>query len=157
MSVFFACLSATSPLSPSAGSSIEQRGYKQVHWRERGLNTLVESSPLVSVRSISSLEQNGTSVAFTCSDDYDPSRQPRPLLQSLRVSLLAEQTRIGTVWGASTLASHGRGRIVCEKVGWSFPFTEHKSVRGWSYVIRRGRTSFRLHRDLQDSEGDRVF
>ena len=42
------------------------------------------------------LEQNGTSVAFTFSDDYGRIRQPRPLLQSSRVSLLAEQTRIGT-------------------------------------------------------------
>ena len=38
----------------------------------------------------------GTSVAFTCSDDYDPSRQPRPLLQSSRVSLLTDQMRSGT-------------------------------------------------------------
>ena len=36
--------SKTSPLSPSTESSIEQRGYKKVHWRERGLNTVVESS-----------------------------------------------------------------------------------------------------------------
>ena len=35
-------------------------------------------------------------MGHTCSDDYDPSRQPRPLLQSSRVSLLAEQTRSGT-------------------------------------------------------------
>ena len=61
---------------------MEQRAYEKVHWKERGLNTLVESSRLVPVRSVSSLEQHGTSVAFTCSDDYDPSRHPRPLLQS---------------------------------------------------------------------------
>ena len=30
--------------------------------------------------------------------------------------------------------------------------TEHNIARGWSYVIRRGRTSYRLRRDLQDSE-----
>ena len=33
-----------SPLSPIPASSIEQRGYKKVHWTERGVNTLVESS-----------------------------------------------------------------------------------------------------------------
>ena len=87
--------STASPQSPSTGSSIEQCGYKKrVHWRERALHTLVESSQLVPVRSVSSLEQNWTSVAFTCSDDYDPSRQPRPLLQSSRVSLLAEQREL---------------------------------------------------------------
>ena len=67
--------STTSPLPPRTGSAIEQRGYSthrscQVSWFL------------------------GTSVAFTCSDDYDPSRQPRPLLQSSRVSLLADQTRL---------------------------------------------------------------
>ena len=51
--------STTLPLSPITGSSFEQRGYKKVHWRERGLNTFVESSQLVLVRSVSSLEQNG--------------------------------------------------------------------------------------------------
>ena len=55
------------------------------------------------------------------------------------------------------LASHGRGQIVCEQVGWSFPFTDHNSARGWSCVInRRGRTSYRLHRGLKDIEGVRV-
>ena len=44
--------STTSPLSPSIGSSIEQRGYKNVHKRECGLNTLFESSWLVPVRSV---------------------------------------------------------------------------------------------------------
>ena len=52
------------PLSPISGCLTEQRGYKKVHWKERGFNTLVESS-----------------------------RQPRPLLQSSRVSLLADQMR----------------------------------------------------------------
>ena len=54
-----------------------------------------------------SLDRNGTSVAFTCSGDYHPSRQPKPLLQSSGVSLLTDQTRSGTNLGASRLASHG--------------------------------------------------
>ena len=64
--------------------------------KERKLNKKVESSRLVLVMSVLSLEQNGTSVAFTCSDDNDPSPQPRPLLQSSGVPLLADQTRSGT-------------------------------------------------------------
>ena len=72
--------STTPPLSPRTESSIEQRGCKKVHRRERGLNTLVESSSLVPVRSVSSVEQTGTSLAFTCSDGYGPSRHPRPSL-----------------------------------------------------------------------------
>ena len=46
--------------------------------------------------SVLSLERNVTSVAFTCSGDYDPSRQLKPLLQSSRVSLLNDQLRSGT-------------------------------------------------------------
>ena len=137
----------TPPLSPISGPSIEQRGYKQVHWTERGLNTLVESSWLVPVRSVLGLARNGTSVAFTCSGDYGPRRQPKPLLQSSGVSLLNDFKEKRNTSGASKLASHGRGLIVCEQVGWSFPFTDFQSARGWSYVInRRGRTSYRLHK-----------
>ena len=66
----------THPLSPISGSSIEQRGYKKVHSTERGFNTLIESSRLFPVRSVFSLKMNGTSIAFSCSGDYDPSRQP---------------------------------------------------------------------------------
>ena len=86
------------PLSPISGFSIEQRGYKKVHWTERGLNTLIESSRLFPVVNVSSLERNGTLVAFTCSGDCDPSRQQRPLLQPAGVSLLIDQTRSGTYW-----------------------------------------------------------
>ena len=82
----------TLPLSPISGSSIEQRGYKKVHWTERELKSLVESSQFVLVRSVSSLEQNGISVAFTCSDDYDPSRQPREF------SCWLNKMRSGTCW-----------------------------------------------------------
>ena len=78
----------TPSLSPISRSSIEQRGF----------NTLIESSRLFPVMSVLSLKMNGTSVAFTCSSDYDPSRQPRPLLQSAGVSLLTDQTRSGTCW-----------------------------------------------------------
>ena len=38
--------STTPPLSPITGSSIEQRGCKKVHWKERRLNTLAHSSRL---------------------------------------------------------------------------------------------------------------
>ena len=85
----------TPPLSPNSGSSIEQRGYKKVHWTERGFKKLIESSRLFLVISVLSLKMNGTSVAFTCSGDYDPSGQPKPLLQSSGVSLLNDQTRSG--------------------------------------------------------------
>ena len=70
------------PLSSIAGSSIEQRGYKKAHWKECRLNTMAESSRLVPVMSVFSLEMNGTSVGFTCSDEYSVSQQPKPLLQS---------------------------------------------------------------------------
>ena len=52
------------PLSSTAESSIEQRGYKKVHWKERRLDTLAESSRLVPVMSVFRLDRNGTSVAF---------------------------------------------------------------------------------------------
>ena len=71
----------TPPLSKISGSSIEQRGYKEVHWTERGFNTLAESSRLVPVMSVLSLERNGTSVCVhQCPGDFDPSRQPKSLL-----------------------------------------------------------------------------
>ena len=54
----------TLPLSPISVSSIEQRGYKKVHWTERGLNTLAESSRLFLVLSVLILKMHGTSVAF---------------------------------------------------------------------------------------------
>ena len=42
----------TSSLSPIAGSSIEQHEYKNFHWKERGLYTLVESSCFVPVGNV---------------------------------------------------------------------------------------------------------
>ena len=88
----------TPPLSPISGSSIEQRRYMKVHCTERGLNTLIESGRLFPVVSVWNLELKETSVRFTCSDDYNTSRQPRPLLQSSGVSLLTDQSRSGTQW-----------------------------------------------------------
>ena len=46
----------TLPLSTISGSSLEQGGYKKVHWTERGLNTLVDSGRLVLVMSVLSLK-----------------------------------------------------------------------------------------------------
>ena len=88
----------THPLSPISESPIAQRGYKKVHWTERGLNALIKSSRSFLVMSVLSLKMNGTSVALTFSDDCDPSGQPKPLLQSSEVSLRNDQTRSGTQW-----------------------------------------------------------
>ena len=52
------------PLASIAGSSIEQRVYKKVHWKERRLNTVAESSRWVPVMSVLILEMKGTSVGF---------------------------------------------------------------------------------------------
>ena len=60
------------PLYSLDGSSIEQRGYKRVHWEKRDSagelkrigSTMVESSVLFPVASVSTLEENGTSVVF---------------------------------------------------------------------------------------------
>ena len=46
------------PLSPISGPLIEQRGYKNVHRKERGFKTLIESSRLVHIMSVLSLERN---------------------------------------------------------------------------------------------------
>ena len=110
----------TCPLCPISGSSIGQRWYKEVHWTGRGLNTLAGSSRLVPVMGVLSLKMNTTSVAFTCSGDYDPSRQPKPLLQPSEVSLLNDQMRSGTHWVQANWQVQSRGQIVCKQVGWSF-------------------------------------
>ena len=111
----------TPPLSPISGSSIEQRGYKMIHWKERGFISLVESSRLVPVISILSLERNGTSVASTCSGEYDSSRQPRPLLQSSRVSLLTDQMRSGTCWVQANWRVTVEGKSSVNKLAGVFP------------------------------------
>ena len=67
------------------------------------------------------MEQNGISVAFTCSDDCDPSRQPRPLLQSSRVSLLAEQTRTGTFGKQTNWRVTVEGESSVNKLAGVFP------------------------------------
>ena len=53
---------------------------------------------MVLVVSVLILERNGTSVAFTCSVDYDPSRQSKSFLQFSGVSLLNDQMTSGTHW-----------------------------------------------------------
>ena len=111
----------TLPLSPTYGSSIEQRGHKKVHWKERVFNTLVKSSRLVLVMSVLSLERNGTSVALTHSGDYDSSRQPRPFLQSSRVSLRTDQMRSGTCWVQANWRVTVEGKSSVNKLAGVFP------------------------------------
>ena len=148
---------ATPPLFPISGSSIEQLGYKKEHWTERRLSTLAESSRLFLVLSVLILKMHGTSVAFTCSGDYDPNRQPKPLLQSLGVSLLNDQMRSGTRWVQANWQVTVEGKSSVNKLAGVFLFTDHNSARGWSCVTnRRGTTKYRLHRGRQDSEGVRV-
>ena len=120
---------ATPPLSPISGSSIEQRGYMKVHWTERGLNTLVESSRLVPVVSVLSLERHGTWVAFTCSGDYDPGRQTKLLLQSSEVSLLNDHMRIGMNWVQANWQVTVEGKASVNKLAGVFSFTDHKQCK----------------------------
>ena len=130
----------TPPLSPIAGSSIEQRGYKKVHWKERGHNTLVESSRLVLVMCVLSLEMeiNGTHVTFTRSDNYDPSRHPRPLLQSSRVSLLTDRTRSGTYWVRATWRVTVKGKSSVNKFAGSQQCTrvELRHQQAWQNKLQ---------------------
>ena len=99
--------STTIPLFSIGESRIERRGYKNVHWEKRGSagetkrigSTMVESSVLFPVASVSSLEENGTSVVFSCSGDYQLIRQPMPPpSQSQGVSHVKLQKRNGTYW-----------------------------------------------------------
>ena len=88
------------PLYSIDWSSIEQSGYKRVHWEKRDPagemkrigSTMVESSVLLPVASVSSLEENGTSVVFSCPGDY---YLPSP---SSGFSHLKLQKRNGTCW-----------------------------------------------------------
>ena len=95
------------PLNSIDESPIEQRGYKSVHWEKRDsagdmkriVSTMVESSVLLPVASVSSLEENGTSVVFSCSGDYYLIHQPMPPPSpSSGVSHLKLQKRNGTYW-----------------------------------------------------------
>ncbi len=95
------------PLFSIDGSPIEQRGYKKVHWEKRDSagetkrlgSTMVESSVLLPVASVSSLDENGTSVVFSCSGDCNLSRQPMPPpSQSQRVSHVKLQKHNGSCW-----------------------------------------------------------
>ena len=104
-------------------------GTKKVHWTERGLTTLVESSRLVLVVSVLSLKMSGTLVAFTFSGDYDPSRQPKPLLQSSGVSLLNDQMRSGTHWVQANWQVTVEGKSSVNKLAGVLPFTDHKQCK----------------------------
>ena len=93
------------PLFSIDGPPIEQRGYKKVHWQKRdsagemkSVSTMVESSVFL-VASVSRLEENGTSVVFSCSSDYYLIRQPMsPPWQSQGVSHVKLQKHNGTYW-----------------------------------------------------------
>ena len=111
------------PLFSIDGSPSEQRGYKKVHWEKRDSagetkrigSTTVASSALFPVASVSSLEDNGTPVVFSCSGDYYLIRQPMPPpSQPQGVSHVKLQKRNGTclVAGGSTrlMTSHPRMR-----------------------------------------------
>ena len=103
------------------------------------------------------MKMNGTSVAFTCSGDYDPSGQPKSLLQSAGVSLLNVLSRIGTFGEQANWQVTVEGKSSVNKLAGVFSSQSTIFARGWSYVInRRGRTSYRVHRGLQDNEGVRV-
>ena len=80
---------------------------REVHWEKRDsagetkriVSTMVESSVLFLVASVSSLEENVTSVVFSCSGDYYLIRQPMPPpSQSQGVSQVKLQKRNGTCW-----------------------------------------------------------
>ena len=94
---------------------------KKVHWTERGLNTLAESSRSVLVMIVSSLEQKRISVGFTCSDEYSASLQPKPLLQYPGVSLLTDRTRSGTYWGQADWRVTGQVKSSVNKLAGFFP------------------------------------
>ena len=82
---------------------------------------MVESSGSVHVMSVLSLERNGTSVAFTCSGDHDPSRQPKSLLQSAGVSLLTDRMRSGTYWMQANWQVTVEGKASVNKLAEVFP------------------------------------
>ena len=95
------------PLFSIDGSPTEQRVYKKVHWEKHDSagevkrigSTMVESSLLFLVASVSSLEENGTSVVFSCSGDNHLIRQPIPP---------PSQSSEWNLFVASGSASHGR-------------------------------------------------
>ena len=85
----------------------EQRGCKGVHWEKRVSvvemnrigSAMVESSVLFPVASVSSLEENGTSVVFSCSGDNFLLRQLMPPASpSSGISHLQLRKRYGTCW-----------------------------------------------------------
>ena len=64
---------------------------------------------------------HGTSVGFICSGDYDPNRQPKPLLQSPGVSLLNDQRRSGTHWVQANWQVTVEGKSSVNKLAGVFP------------------------------------
>ena len=79
------------------GSPIEQRGYKKVHWEKRDSGS--ETKRIGSTMFGSIVEENGTSVVFSCSGVYNLIRQPtRPPSQCQGVSHVKLQKRNGTHW-----------------------------------------------------------
>ena len=78
-----------------------------MHWEKRDSagetkrigSTMVESSVLFLVASVSSLQENGTSVVFSCSGEHNLIRQPMsPPSQPQGVSHLKLQKNNGTFW-----------------------------------------------------------
>ena len=99
--------------------------------------------------SVLSLQRNGTSVAFNCSDDYDPSRQPRLMLQSSGVSLLTDQQGSATYWVQAHWRVTVEGESSVNQLAEVFPSQITAVQVG-------GVTSHRLHRGLEENEGVRV-
>ena len=64
--------------APPYGSPIEWEKRDSAGEMKRIGSTMVESSVLFPVASVSSLEENGTSVVFSCSRDHYLIRQPIP-------------------------------------------------------------------------------
>ena len=93
---------------------------------------MVESSVLFPVASVSSLEENGTSVLFSCSGDYYLTHQPMPPSPSSGVSQLKLQKRHETSWLHADWSV-----IVCEHVDWILACADGANTRGWSCVVIR--------------------
>ena len=126
----------TPPLSPNSESSIEQRGCKKVHWTERGFNTLIESSRLFLVMSILSLKMK---CDIDCVHFFGWLRSEstaKAITAIWRSFTAGWSNEEWNVLEAGKLARPGRWQIVFEQVGWSFPFPDHTSARGWRYVER---------------------
>ena len=137
------------PLFSIDGSSIEQRGYKNVLWEKRDSgaemkkidSAMVESSVLFPVASVSSLEENGASVVFSCSGDYYSIRQPTPPpSQSLGVSCMKLQKRTGTYWLQADRRVTVDDKSSANTLAGFSPVQDGAHTRGWSCLVcKRGR------------------